>query len=486
MFKYYSCLLIIGSALCAGGLWAADSATPLADAMQRQDVLRAEKLLEQGTDINASQVDGMTPLHWAVYHEEERATQLLLSAGANPNAENRYGVPPLSLACTNGNAKIVEMLLAAGADATALLRGGESMLMTASRTGKLAPVQSLIARGADVNAKERDGQTALMWAAADGHVEVVDALIRAGADPRIALESGFTPLLFAVRNGHMQVAKRLLDSGVDVNAGAETDKNTGNGLKSGMSPLLLAVENGHFDLAIALVEAGADPNDSQRGYTSLHAITWVRKPLRGDGDPSPIGSGRMTSLEFVRALVAHGADVNALHGSHKPNGGALNKTKATPFLLAAETGDVPLMQLLLELGADPKLVNVDHCTPLLAATGVGILSNGDESAGTEDDAIEAVELLLKLGDDINAVDDMGNTAIHGATYENRYKLIDYLAQQGVDIEVWNRKNKRGWTPLDIAQGHRPGNFRLAPESIEVLERLMRAAGIEPPPARPRS
>jgi ankyrin repeat protein len=194
----------------------------------------------------------------------------------------------------------------------------------------------------------------------------------------------------------------------------------------------------------------------------------------------------MTSLEFVRALVSHGADVNALHGPHKPNGGALNKTKATAFLLAAETGDVPLMKLLLELGADPKLVNIDHCTPLLAATGVGILSNGDESAGTEDDAIEAVKLLLDSGADINSVDDGGNSALHGAVYENRSKLIEYLAEHGADINIWNRPNKRSWTPLDIAQGHRPGNFRLAPESIEVLERLMRAARIEPPPARPRS
>lgn len=469
-----------------GFLHDADARAPLADAIQQQNVAEFERLMEQQVDVNASQADGSSPLHWAVYHEQERATERLLAAGANPNAENRYGIPPLALACTSGNAKLVELLLAAGADATAALRGGESMLMIACRTGKLAPVQALLARGVDIDALEQKGQSALMWAAAEGHLAVVDALIRGGGDPHTTLESGFNPLMFAVRNGHTPVVLRLFESGVDVNSGVPKGKASGRGLKAGTTPLLLAVENGHFDLALALLEAGADPNDGRRGYVPLHAITWVRKPLRGDGDPSPIGSGAMTSLEFVRAIVEHGADVNARHGPHNPNGGALNKTDATAFLLAAEAGDLPLMKLLIELGADTTLVNADLCTPLLAATGVGILSDGDESAGTEEEAIEVVKFLLNLGADINAVDKHENTAVHGAVYENRFKLIEFLAEHGAQMNIWNRPNRRGWTPLDIAQGHRPANFRLAPESIEVLERLLRAAGIEPPPARPRS
>src|SRR5204863_1508764 len=124
----------------------------------------------------------------------------------------------------------------------------------------------------------------------------------------------------------------------------------------GMSPLLLAVENGHFDLAVSLLEAGADPNDQRSGFTALHALTWVRKPNRGDGDdgdPAPIGSGNMSSLQFVRKLVAHGADVNARLRSGKSGKAQLNKTGATPFLFASMTADVPFMQLLVELGADP-------------------------------------------------------------------------------------------------------------------------------------
>jgi hypothetical protein len=74
--------------------------------------------------------------------------------------------------------------------------------------------------------------------------------------------------------------------------------------------------------------------------------------------------------------------------------------------------------------------------------------------------------------------------MHGASYQSRFKLVEFLAEHGADIKIWNAKNKAGWTPLMIAQGHRPGNFRLAPETVAAIEKVMRAAGVEPPPPTP--
>ena len=459
---------------------AVESKSPLADAVRKKQQAVTRDLLEQRVDVNAAQVDGMTALHWAVYHDDLKIAKLLVAAGADVKAKNRYGVPPLSIACQNGNTAIVELLLETDADPNATLRGDETLLMTAARTGKLGPVKALLAHSADVNAKERKGQTALMWAAADGHTRVVDELINAGADFRTPLKSGFTPFFFAVREGRTDVVFRLLEAGIDVNNVMQPESKSGKGPKAGTSPLILAVENGHFELAAELLEAGANPNDDRGGFTALHAITWVRKPIRGDGDPPPIGSGRLSSLEFVKELVSHGADVNARHRKQNAGNSRLNRTDATPFLLAAEAADVLLMQLLVDLGADPLLQNADDCTPLLAAAGVGVLSNGDETAGTEDETIEAIRLLLKLGADINAVDEDNNSAMHGAAYKSHTKLVQFLADHGADVNVWNQENSRHWTPLMIAQGHRPGNFRPSPETIVAVERIMRAGGIEPP------
>ncbi len=460
--------------------------TRLADAAEKSNRSGVRELLDRRCDVNQAQVDGMSALHWAVAHDDLEMAKLLLAAGADAKARNRYGVAPLSLACTNGNEAMVEKLLEAGADANTRLPGDETVLMTASRTGKPGPVRALLARGADVNARERRGQTALMWAAAEGNAEVAEALLRAGAEFRTPLPSGFTPLFFAVREGRIEAVRVLLEAGAEVNGTMEPQKTTGKAPSRGTSPLILAVENGHFDLAAFLLKAGADPNDQRSGHTALHTLTWVRKPNRGDdenGDPAPIGSGTLTSLGLVAKLAEHKADINARLQRGASGRGVLNRVGATPFLLASMTADIPLMQALLKLGADPLLPNVTHSTPLMAASGLGTLAPSEE-AGSEDEAIEAVKLLLELGGDINGVDDNGETAMHGAAYKSFPRVVQLLADRGAKVEVWNRKDKYGWTPLSIAEGYRPGNFKPSLETLEALHRVMRASGINPANSAP--
>lgn len=455
----------------------------LADAAEKLDRATIRTLLQQRADVNAPQADGMTALHWAAYLDDLETAKLLVSA--NANAANRYGVTPLSLACQNGSTAMVELLLAQGADPNTSLRGGETVLMTAARTGKAGPVTALLSRGAIVEAKERRGQTALMWAAADGHTAVVELLLEAGADFRAALPgSGFKPWFFAARDGRAEVVRALLKAGADVNEATQPQKPSGKGPRKETSALILAVENGHFDLAVALLDAGADPNDQRSGFTALHAMTWVRKPQRGedDGDPAPLGSGNLSSLQFIRELVKHGADVNARLTNGKGGPGLYGKVGATPFLMAAATADATYMRLLVELGANPLLGNVDNCTPLMVACGIGVGSAAaNETAGEEPEVLEAAQLALDLGADVNAVDANGETAMHGAAYKNLPKVVQFLADKGAKIEIWNRKNKYGWSPLSIAEGHRPGNFKPSAETIAALHRVMLAAGIAPTP-----
>ena len=469
----------------------------LADAAEMQDGALIRGLLQEGVDVNAAQVDGMTALHWAVYHDDADMAGLLVWSGADVNAENRYGVPPLSLASTNGNATVVSLLLDAGADPNESLQGGETVLMTAARTGSLEAVKALLAEGADPNAQERREQTALMWAAAEGHAPVVKALLDAGAEVHATLGSGFTPMFFAVREGHIDVALMLLEAGVDVNEVLQrvrerTEEASNNAstqpIVRGMSPLLMAVRNGHFELAVALINAGADPNDQLTGFTPLHTMSWVRKPDASDrGDPAPIGSGNLTSLEFVQELVALGADVNLRldeEAPSQPNSASrLESGGATPFLLAADRADATLMRVLLELGADPFMPNLRNTTPLMAAAGVGTTAP-DEEAGTELEVLEATRLMLGLGADINAVNDENDTAMHGAAYGMFPAVVDLLADNGADPHIWKRENHRGWTPLFIAEGYRFGLPRVSRPTVKAVERLMLAAGISTEGPRP--
>jgi len=452
-----------------------EETSPLADAIESREFTTAESLIERKVGIHAAQPDGTTPLLWAVYHDQTSLVESLLEAGADATRSNQYGMTALSLACRNGNGDVVRALLEAGAHPNKRLHTKETPLMIAARTGVLDPVKALLEQDVELDATERNGQTALMWAAAEGHVDVVDALLKAGADYKSQLKSGFTPLFFAIREGQTDVVLRLLEEDLEINAAMQPERYVEDGPEKGTTPLLLAIENGHFELASKLLDAGADPNTTKPKHAPLHAITWVRKPLRGDGDPSPEGSRKMSSLDLVRDLVAHGADVNIRHRKSGPRYARLDYTDVTPFLLASKTSDLPLMKLLIELGADPKLKNRANCTPLLAAAGVGVIGGGSEAAGTDEESVSAIKYLISLGADVNATDNNGNSAMHGAAYKSRPKLIHFLAEQGADPKIWNQKSKFGVTPIAIAEGHRPGNFRPSPETeAALLEALSKA------------
>jgi len=479
--------LAVFCAAAATIAFAADADTRLADAVQRQDRAAVHALLAKQVDVNAAQVDGTTALAWAAQNDDLETARRLLDAGADVSVANRYGVMPLSLAAANGSGAMIRLLLDHGANAKAALPGGETVLMTAARTGKPDAVKALIAAGAEVNAKEeKRGQTALMWAAAEGNFEAIEALLAAGADLHARLESGFTPLLFAIREGRLEAVKTLVKAGASVNETIESPKRVpgGKGPRAGTTALILAALNAHYELAAWLLDNGADPNAIGPGYTALHTVTWVRKSGVGDNDPAPEGSGNMTSLQFGKKLIDSGADINA-RMTKKVNVGltSLNTMGATTFLLAARTADAELMRYLAALGADPKIPTAEGANAMIVAAGLGTRSPG-EDAGTEPEVVEALQAALDLGCDINAVDNNGESAMHGAAYKNLPGAVDFLASHGANVQIWNRKNKQGWTPLTIAEGYRFGNYKPSPETAEAIRRALIAAGVTPPPPLP--
>jgi ankyrin repeat protein len=467
----YAILLVLFAVAAS----AAAAESPLTHAVKSGDVAAVRALLKQRVDVNVADADGTTALHYAIQRNDADTVDLLVRAGANVKAVNRYGIAPLQVAATTGSAAIFATLLEAGADPNTTTPEGETVLMTASHTGDAASVRLLASRGANVNAKEGwKGQTALMWAAADNNAAAMKALLEAGADVHARSKANvFTPLLFAVRAGHVEASRVLLDAGADVN----------QPMPDGTSPLVLATVNGHYELGSFLLDRGANPKADGQGWTTLHQIAWTRRPNTGFNLPGAVATGNLDSLALVRKLVKLGADVNARQTKEPKDGfrNQLNRLGATPFLLAAKSVDLPLMRVLLELGADAKIATDDNTTALMAAAGVGIWAPG-ENPGTDDEALAALKLVYEAGGgDVNAIDDNGETAVHGAVYRaGSIAMLTFLIERGARLDV---RNKKGWTPLIAADGveYTPNVLKRYPETAAFLRRAMAERGLPVPP-----
>jgi ankyrin repeat protein len=142
---------------------------------------------------------------------------------------------------------------------------------------------------------------------------------------------------------------------------------------------------------------------------------------------------------------------------------------------AARSGDMEVMRLLLDHGADPKLGTKDGVTALTIAAGLGYT---DANRGTEPQALEAVKLCLSLGLDVNAATDKGETALHGAARRGANTIIQYLVDKGGKISA---ANKQGLTPFDLAMGKGGGAAGRQPpkeQTAALIQKLGGTAGVE--------
>jgi len=492
--------------ICAGFLLSlggyAASGADVADAVMNRDKAALQSLLQQKTDVNAAQADGTTALHWAVHQDDAGTVDQLLRAGANVKIANREGATPLYLACETGNAVMVEKLLKAGADpnATVLLHG-ETPLMVASRSGKIDTVKMLLDRGAQVNAKETLRETtAVMWAAEQNHADVVKLLVERGADVTIQSKKeiakkqygvvyktkegssagGTTALVLAAREGAIESVAALLAAKADPN------QTTGDGSSS----LLVSIQNGHYDVAKYLVEHGADVNlANDKGWNPLYLAVKHRNIETGT-IPVPHAEQAMDFIKLI--LDRGGVNVNArLKANTEIRNGQratwLNEAGATPFLRAALCGDIEVMKLLLAHGADPKIDTEDHTTPLMAAAGVGF-SDGFIHDRSVEETLEAMKLILDLGTDINAANDQGLTALHGAAHKAALGEIQLLVDRGADLGAKDKGSKafgqdtKGMIPLNWAEGVPVGvqSAIYHADAVELITKLMKDRGMQIP------
>jgi uncharacterized protein len=478
----------------------------LLDAAAAGDATAVRALLKQGHNVNAPGPDGATALHWAVRADDLATVDALLGAGAQVSATNVLGVTPIYIAASNGSASIVRRLLDANADANAADASGDTVLMAAVRAGSPDAVRVLLDRGARANQTEPElSHTPLMWAARTNNAEImrmllaagapVDAATRVGARPavrppgagggshgvgivrsgvppqgeQLPAPGGMTPLLFAARDGRLDAAKLLLEAGAKINT---PDPN-------GITPLLMAVTNNQLRVAGMLLDEGADPKAVDwYGRSPLWAAVEMRNlDLRSSATEN--GVDREAAMRLIGALIDKGADVNTRVKEFPPARrymlplGSLewvDMTGQTPFIRAAQSGDVPLMRLLLSKGADPKITTVNGTNALMTAAGVNwvVGQTFSESMGAY---LDAVKFCLDLGFDVNAVNQMGLAAVHGAANRGSDDIIEVLASRGARLDV---ADKEGRTPTAWAEGvFLATNSPIAkPSTIALLTRLL--------------
>ena len=470
---------MIRLAVCGSLLLAITAATVAAaddfrliEAVKHRDSKAVRSLMTQpGVDVNTRQGDGATALHWAAHWDDVETAALLVKAGANPNLANDLGVTPLALAAANGNSRMAEVLLNARANPNALQTNGRTPLLAAAWTGNADVVKLMLEHGGNPNTIGPAGQTPLMWAISEKHPDAARLLIQAGADVRARSAAGFTPLLFAARMGDLESARLLVAAGVDPNemSGAPKDETPAAPNGAGATPamrrastdgaraLMVSTIRGNVEVTKFLLDSGADPNTGETGYTPLHWAAGIWDNRFGEYGAN-IGLEGEPKLEMVRALLAKGASINAR--ITKPPFGALygreagdtiiNATLvgATPFALAAKAGELAVMRVLLEAGADPNIRTAENATPLMLAS--GFARDPNWNAAIENRSLEVVKALVALGADVNAVDGGGNTALHGAAHMRYETIIQYLVDQGARLDV---SNKEGHTPLFIAERH---------------------------------
>ena len=548
-----------------------DGATAIQWAAYRDDVVMADLLIAAKADVKIPNRDGATALRLAATNGSAAMIERLLKAGANPNELGPNGETPLMYASRNGNPAAVKALIAAKADVNAKEKlRGTTPLMWAAEQAHPEAIAALVAAGADVtlrsnndtkgggaylaptvrarlasafgsggldglaqaeaeangkqgNGKQQGKQFGGGQGKAKGKAAPADAPSVDGAAPAddavtaadaAAAEFSFgrqrdtnggalTALVFAARQNCLECARVLLDNGANIN-------QTTN---YGWTPLLTATQNRNYKLAALLLDRGANPNlKNNGGWSPLYLATDNRNIEIGD---YPTPKADMDQLEYIKLLIAKGADVNVRvcgsrgqpaplpAGATLPCAGDSTETRtnftmqwlqedgATPFLRASQSSDVDLMKVLLAAGADPKIRTAHDVTALSVASGIAWVE-GVTFEWSRAKNVEAVKMLLDLGVPVNQADEEGRTALHGAAHKGRNEIVQMLVDAGAKLDahdVGSRDTVNGdmrgltWIPLHYAQGLVRVGVQSAiahPDTAALIKQLMAKQGLPIP------
>ena len=299
-------------------------------AVKKSALNLARLLLQKGANPNLKDFSGYTPLHMAVVYEIEAMVRLLLSWGADTEMKEMRGSTPIQIASSRGgNESILLLLIDKGANIETRDSKGQTPLGNAIGSDSQSLAQKLIRHGADVNAKVNKsdmGGTLLFQAVSSRNQWAVNMLLENGANPQAVDGMGRQVLYYAVERSQESMVKVLLDHG---------------GVKYVTIPPILktmvhlAVSRGNLTIIEMILKAGADTNEKD---------CWGNAPLHDLIGQGPTDLAQISQIFGL--LLEYGAQVNTRNNSDN-----------TPLHLALTSCRTDVVQMLLDAGADPCLVN---------------------------------------------------------------------------------------------------------------------------------
>ena len=384
-------------------------------------------LLDAGADVSITKPNGNTCLHTAVVGACCReALQKIIEQGINVNTLNNMGETALHLACKSAQAKSVKLLLEKGADPNISDANYSTSLHTAVH-GRCTneTLQEIITHGVYLDAQDIGGNTAFWLACTYGQQKSIQILLEAGSNLNMASTDRYTSLHAAANAGcSKSIISAIISHGVGVNT---TNKNN-------ITALMLACLTKNKNAINVLFNAGADPNiANDDAGTCLHYAAWED-----------------CSKEVLQAIINHGVDVSAT-----------NKGNRTALMIACVKGNEDALNVLLNAGTDPNIVDDQvntclHCAVLgdsskeilqaIISHGVNVNARNKKNVTALMQAClkgfkDAINVLLNAGADPNIADPHDDTCLHSAASVYCSKeILQAIISHGVDVNATNKNN----------------------------------------------
>ena len=346
--------------------------------------------LECGMGANVHDMYETILLHSASYQGEPEVVETLLKRAIKVNVKNHWSETGLHLVSRGiqdpeSGVRVAELLLEHGAELNTRSTNNETPLHVASCFGKPRIVRLLFDRGADANAEARDG-TKLLHQVAFG--------------------------LYESQEDGVRIAELLLKHGAEVDARSKAHR----------TPLHLASSAGKLEMVRLLLDHGATVNaEDDRGEKPLHKVSYGIYRSEEDG------------IRVAQLLLERGADVNTRCNDHK-----------TPLHLASYFGNVEIVRLLLDHGADLEA----NAEGDMGEKPLHKVSYGKYRS--EEDGVRVAQLLLERGVDVNSRRNDRRTPLHIASYLGKFGIVQILIGQSAEVDAVDDCGK---TPLhDLSRG----------------------------------